>query len=442
MASAFSRSVVHYPRARRLGKRLRSTPLEDSEMSLNEGQPRSEDKLGQIRSWASCLTAEERHHAWTLVNYVWPKSIIRLRDELLKSSRRKLVAVVGVQGVGKTSALQALEFDYLEPQIAEALRIRHISSEKQAESRKDAMNQELVAVNWGEMSRFLSGDYPLPNWTTIFFRNTYAQALNSFLSFKPARLPYGTELSIEAAELHLGKLRVRRARWNTVKAVFQAASNILIDMPDYSRTDRRLMVSDLETIQTLWRNLCEASGKANLVIFIQKEMFRDHFLFGKMEVVKLEPFKPLELVEAYKKIHGSAFPFSDESLLLVAKMSRGIFRRFLKYIHLSLECYLESAETITEEDVRKSVTDEQLLSDREEELTEIFPKSSQPRLHALRVMQFLETHNATNQKELAEAVGIEEYTLSRILDRLELHQKVRREKRGLENIVRIETLTN
>jgi len=50
-------------------------------------------------------------------------------------------------------------------------------------------------------------------------------------------------------------------------------------------------------------------------------------------------------------------------------------------------------------------------------------------------MQFLETHNATNQKELAEAVGIEEYDLSRILERLELHQKIRREKRGLENIV-------
>ena len=409
-------------------------------MSTNDGRPASDDKLGQIRSWASCLTAEERNRVWPLLYYVWPNSITRLRDEVLKSSRRKLVAVVGIQGVGKTSALQALEFDYLAPRIADALDQRHRtirSRGKEAKLKKDKTENGqtivLVAFNWGEMRHFLSGDYPLPAWTTAFFQSTYAQALNAFLPLKPARLPYRLELSIEAAELHLGKLGVRKARWNAVKSVVQAASNILIDMPDYSRTDRRLMVSDLETIQTLWRDLCEASGQANLVIFIQKEMFHDHFMFDKMEVVKLEPFKPPELVEAYEKMHGDTFPFSDESLLLVARMSRGIFRRFLKYIGLSLENFKEGR--ITEEDVRKGVTDGQLLSDREQELAEMFPKSFRPRLQALRVMQFLETHNATNQKELAEAVGIEEYDLSRILDRLELHQKIRREKRGLENIV-------
>jgi len=416
-------------------------------MTPNDGRSKSDDKLGQIRSWASCLTAEERHPVWTQLYYVWPNSITRLRDEVLKSSRRKLVAVVGIQGVGKTSALEALEFDYLAPRIADALDQRHRtirSRGKEAKLKKDktenGRTEELVAVNWGEMRRFLSGDYPLPAWTSKFFGNTYAQALNAFLPFKPARLPYDLGLGIEAAEVHLGKLTVRKARWNAVKSVFQAASNMLIDMPDYSRTDRRLMFSDLETIQTLWRDLCEASGQANLVIFIQKEMFRDHFMFNKMEVVKLEPFKPPELVKAYEKIHGSTFPFSDESLLLVARMSRGIFRRFLKYIGLSLQNFRKAR--ITEEDVRTSVTDEHLLSDREEELAEIFPKSSRSRLQALRVMKFLETHDPTNQKELAEAVGIEEYDLSRILDRLELHQKIRREKRGLENMVQNGGLTD
>jgi len=416
-------------------------------MSTNDGRPKSDDKLGQIRSWASCLTAEERNRVWTLLYYVWPNSITRLRDEVLKSSRRKLVAVVGIQGVGKTSALQALEFDYLAPRIADALDQRHRairSRGKEAKLKKDKTENGqtlvLVAFNWGEMRHFLSGDYPLPAWTTAFFESTYAQALNAFLPLKPARLPYPLEVSIEAAELQLGKLMVRKARWNAVKSVFQAASNILIDMPDYSRTDRRLMFSDLEGIQTLWRDLCGGSGQANLVIFIQKEMFRDHFMFDKMEVVRLEPFKPPELVEAYEKMHGSTFPFSDESLLLVAGMSRGIFRRFLKYIGLCLQNFREGR--ITEEDVRKSVTDEHLLSDREEELAEIFPKSSRSRLQALRVMKFLETHDRTNQKELAEAVGIEEYDLSRILDRLELHQKIRREKRGLENIIQNGALTD
>src|SRR5208282_6400592 len=60
---------------------------------------RSENKLDRIRNWSSALTAEERDIVWTFLYYVWPKNVIRLR-ELLKSSRRKLIAVIGVQGVG------------------------------------------------------------------------------------------------------------------------------------------------------------------------------------------------------------------------------------------------------------------------------------------------------------------------------------------------------
>ena len=88
--------------------------------------------------------------------------------------------------------------------------------------------------------------------------------------------------------------------------------------------------------------------------------------------------------------------------------------------------------------VRNSVSEQQLLLDNEEELAEIFPKSEESRLQAIKVMRFLETH-IVNQKELAESVGIPEYALSRILDRLELHHKIRRKKRGLENIIQIES---
>src|SRR5208282_5733835 len=98
----------------------------------------------------------------------------------------------------------------------------------------------------------------------------------------------------------------------------------------------------------------------------------------------------------------------------------------------------DNATKITEGDVRKSVSEQQLLVDNEEELSEIFPKSDQSRLQALKVMQFLETHSV-NQKDLAESVGISEYALSRILDRLELHHRIRREKSGLENIIQTES---
>jgi len=42
-------------------------------------------------------------------------------------------------------------------------------------------------------------------------------------------------------------------------------------------------------------------GRPGPILAIQKEMFRDHFFFGKMEKVELEPLKPEQMVEAYRK---------------------------------------------------------------------------------------------------------------------------------------------
>jgi len=418
--------------------------MSSQEQSTPATPASSENKLEEIRNWSSALTAEERDCYWSALYYVWPKNAIKLR-ELLKSSHRKLIAVTGVQGVGKTSAMHALQFPSQAPYLAAILRDddrhdgKHLELEKVKAKNATKRN---VAFNWGEMRSFLNGNGPRPNSIGLFssFGTMYLHEINSSLAFKPfksRRVPSGQRLPLEVAELHLGKTRVRQARWNAIKNFVQNASTILIDMPDYSKTDRRLMVNDLEAIQALWRNLRGELCEANFVIFFQKEMFHDHFLFGKMEVFTLEPFKPSELVECYKNIHHGTFPFTEKSLLLLARMSRGIFRRFVKYIHMTLE-NRNNATKITEKEVRESVSEQQLLEDNEEELAEIFPKSDQSRLQALKVMQFLETH-IVNQKDLAESLGISQYALSRILDRLELHHKIRREKRGLENIIQTES---
>ena len=72
---------------------------------------------------------------------------------------------------------------------------------------------------------------------------------------------------------------------------------ILIDTPDYSKTDRRLMAKDLDEIYWLWDFLSQSTPledgmKPNIVVAIQNEMFRDHFFFDKIEKVELEPLKP------------------------------------------------------------------------------------------------------------------------------------------------------
>lgn len=58
------------------------------------------------------------------------------------------------------------------------------------------------------------------------------------------------------------------------------------------------MARDLEEIYWLWDNL-GLTEKPNLVIAIQKEMFRDHFFLDKMWNVELEPLKAEQVVEVY-----------------------------------------------------------------------------------------------------------------------------------------------
>ena len=47
-----------------------------------------------------------------------------------------------------------------------------------------------------------------------------------------------------------------------------------------------------------------------MIVAIQKEMFRDHFFFDKMEKVTLEPLKPEQMVEAYRKRFKAIEPFT------------------------------------------------------------------------------------------------------------------------------------
>ena len=68
----------------------------------------SSASIDEICSWASQLAAESRDRDAMLESYVWPKSLLGI-TELLRGMRGGLVAVIGLQGVGKSTALMVLE---------------------------------------------------------------------------------------------------------------------------------------------------------------------------------------------------------------------------------------------------------------------------------------------------------------------------------------------
>jgi DNA-binding MarR family transcriptional regulator len=119
-------------------------------------------------------------------------------------------------------------------------------------------------------------------------------------------------------------------------------------------------------------------------------------------------------------------------------MSRGIFRRFLRYVTLTLESWEilpEPRQPIDPVLVKQTITIYRLTEDMESELVELFPKQSDLRLQAVRLLLLLEESGPRRQTELVKELSIEDYAMSRLLAKLELHHYITRQREGADKIV-------
>ena len=293
--------------------------------------------------------------------------------------------------------------------------------------REKSQDSQTILFKWRRSSDLFRSLMEYDHEVSVEFRSEYERKLKG--------------LSIERAERVGGKkmARIRKYIWHDL---LRSKHTIFIDMPDYSKTDRRLMAKDLEEIYWLWNSLrlTDATPGPNLVIAIQKEMFSGHFFFDKMSMIEVKPLRPSQLVEAYMKQFKMTKPFTDDALITLARMSRGIFRRFLRYISLTLDLWSTGSQpprSIDTATVKKAVTAGRLAEDMELELVELFPKHGDLRLQAVRLLMHLEESGPTRQSQLGELLGIEPYTVSRLLAKLELHRYVVRQREGADKTVRL-----
>ena len=120
------------------------------------------------------------------------------------------------------------------------------------------------------------------------------------------------------------------------------------------------------------------------------------------------------------KRFNDTWPFTEDALITLARMSRGIFRRFLRYITVTLQHWETGREgPIDETVVEEAVTVERLAEDMERELAELFPKHRDLRLQAVSLLMHLEECGPKRQTMLAEELGMEGYAMSRLLAKLE-----------------------
>jgi len=400
----------------------------------------SAGRIQEVYAWASQLASESRDSSWIARWYVWPQAVGHVYRHL-KTAERSIIGLVGLQGSGKTSALTA---------ITMALIVQERQDyEKRFRKRPESNHEYGTAFfKWRPhdelMSLLLGGKHEV---SSSFLREYKA---NLFEQLVAHRIPLTKELidnpqslNLSWAERGFSKLAIQELRQSAWQSMLREKRTILIDTPDYSKTDRRKMSSDLNEIYWLWDTLCHMvslleSPTPNFVIAIQGEMFQGHFFFDKMEKVELTPLPSNSLVEAYRKRFKETEPFTEEALLKLASMGRGIFRRFLRYITITLDLWQSRKRrpnSIGPELVTEAISTERLAEDMDLELADLFPKHSDLRLQAVRLLMHLESSGPIKQSQLADDLNLEPYVLSRLLTKLELHRYIVRRREGADKIV-------
>jgi hypothetical protein len=427
-------------------------------------EPDNSVSTSEIYSWASQLASESRKLDWVFHWYVWPDAVREIIRKL-ETTSGEIFGLVGFQRVGKSSALQAIFRSRIEqadrqwreggekgPVPRHTYRIVLFKWRRESELFRSLLNgsheasESFLSAYLPELLQRSSIHTPsVRSRSGMLYKLSVleheAKSLTSRLAAERDPEFYASGAAheeVDRLERKFDKATLKKLRETAWLRVFGQNETILIDTPDYSKTDRRLMAKDLEGIYWLWNTLASSATSAitpNIVLAIQKEMFRDHFFFDKMEKVELEPLKPQQMVEAYRKRFKGIEPFTEDALFTLARMSRGIFRRFLRYITLTLQHWeTKKSGPIDTTIVKEAVTVERLAEDMELELVELFPKQSDLRLQAVRLLILLED-GPRKQTELVEELGMEDYAMSRLLAKLELHRYIARRREGTDKIV-------
>lgn len=397
--------------------------------------------VDELYSWASQLASESRSPDWVAGWYVWPEAVLRVQRQL-ETMKAGIIGLLGLQGVGKSSALRALHNSTKSESILFKWR-RHRQLYRSLLDGSHEASEDFLREYWRRLRERPSAKLSSPVPRESDFRKRLLSIEEEMkLVEVDAKILDDPDFRVGQPELESAEAELSRDAAGTLQEttwleMLQDNKTVLIDTPDYSKTDRRLMAKDLQEIYWLWLNLAKSDNAPNIVLAIQKEMFTGHFFFDKMQKIELEPLQPEAMLEAYKRRFASTEPFTGEALVTLARMSRGIFRRFLRYITLTLDLWQtrqEPRQPINSATVKDAVTVDRLAEDMELELVEVFPKQSDLRIEAVRLLMHLEESGPQKQAELAERLGMEDYAISRLLAKLELHRYIARQRSGTDKI--------
>ena len=386
----------------------------------------------EIFAWCQVLTGESRKDDHP---YLWPESVRRLALTLELSSRG-LYALNGWLGVGKSQAMLALSDEL----SAKKIRTLYVKVQERAGLIKS------IRREYGEL---------LPKYEEDFVWNEFVDAIRDprlrlklenarfnsnskeqrdfmMAAIKQEKKPFAIDLDL--IYRFLPKETVGKIKEEAFKQFLKEFRVLLIDLPDYPRGGKQAMSMDLDNIQKIWNTLTDWDG--NIVISLQRELLGDegvsHYFLGKASVYEIKPFSATELLDLYKMKWKDVSPFTENALRYVAKLARGITRRWLRYLGIILQSWLLDGEKtipIDAERVQWYLPPDEITNDMDAELSHIFRKSPEGKTNALKVIGLLNsTEELLTQKRVASLLRIGQMECSRIVEKLEDHGYLKREK--------------
>lgn len=380
---------------------------EDNKFLLSKESPeketRDETGLEDILNWTAYLMGEDRYED----DYYYPtKSVNLLGWRISEYNSDQLIALIGLQGTGKTSAL---------------LKVMEIMKKKNPD-------EKFVYIKWtkdwkdiligehGDLHRRLTEEYKSQIEIVRGVSSQKAEQIWNRAQQDPTKI--------------FKRWRIKLIKDEWIEDYLFSCHTIFIDLPDYTSKNRNQMYSALDELQEIRERSKQVGNVPNMVIAIQKEIFTGHFFFGKMLPIEIKPLKPEEFITIFHKKLPNCEVITDEALLLLGRLSRGIFRRFLRYLTLVVERYLtyDGDLPIKSKDVSEAISEDVLIPDMELELSN-FIKDRGKRVQAVRILYYLMKTKEANIKQISQQLGLTEPRTSRLINRLSNYIEKRRGNR-------------
>ena len=133
-------------------------------------EPVSSVSVSEIYSWASQLASESRRLDWVFYWYVWPDAVREIVHKL-ETMNGGIIGLVGLQGVGKSSALRAI-------QVGRALLKDQEYRRTHASGKCPDLGGDIVHFKWRRQPELLPSLLSNTHEASSSFRREYSRALS------------------------------------------------------------------------------------------------------------------------------------------------------------------------------------------------------------------------------------------------------------------------